>query len=64
MKKTLAFIICLLTLSISGFAQATNNDPGAEFKMAQKVEQQKLTTQIITVPDGFIGLENKQYMSD
>lgn len=66
MKKALALLTCLVAFTVSAFAQNSNayTDSVSEFKQTQKMEQQKLSTQIINVPEGFVGLEDKNYMSE
>lgn len=66
MKKIFVLTALMLAFSVSIFAQTKDGyvDPQTEFKQAQKIEQQKLTTQTINVPEGFNAFKDKKYMSD
>lgn len=62
MKKFLVIAACMF-VAAGAFAQAYS-DAMTEFERAQKVEDQLTMVQTIKVPDGFVGMETKQYMVD
>ena len=66
MKKILAVLACL-TLVAGAFAQEENEaykDPETEFEKTQKLENEKLMTQTINVPEGFVDFKDKAYMTE
>jgi len=66
MKKLIAVLACL-TIAAGAFAQADSDaykDPVTEFEKAQKLENEKLVTQTITVPAGFGDFKDRAYMSE
>ncbi|MCQ2573431.1 MAG: hypothetical protein MJ182_06015 [Treponema sp.] len=66
MKKLLAVLACL-TVVAGVFAQSDSEaykDPQTELEKAQKLENEKLVTQTINVPEGFVEFKDKAYMSE
>lgn len=61
MKKLLMLLACMI-IGVSAFAQS--DDSFDEFTRALKIEEQQTMTQKIKVPDGFVGMSTKNYMSD
>ncbi len=60
MKKLLILLACLVAVS-SLFAET---DPMDDFSRSMKIEEQATMTQTIKVPEGFVGMSDKKYMSD
>jgi len=67
MKKLLALFACLAFVT-SAFALEKDHDaykdPDTELQKAQKLEDEKLMTQTIKVPEGFNEFKDKAYMSE
>lgn len=66
MKKIIAVLACL-TIVAAAFAQNDSEsykDPQTEFEKTQKLEAEKLVTQTINVPAGFVDFKDKAYMSE